>query len=355
MGDLVRRGDRWYVRYKDADGVRRMRASHQPTRALARRYLLAIEARVARGLVGIDEPDGPPLTVAALIERFLREYSRPRIKDLAAYRASARRALGRTLVHLGKRSARTLQKADVGRLRDALAATYAPASVRLSLSFLGAVYAWAVRLGLVPDNPVVGVERPRPATALDYLGRAEVQALLRTAAQRADQSLADQRLYACVHLALHSGLRKGELLGLRWQDLDLHTLRLTVARNYETTPKSGKPRPLRLPRQCVPVLTQWQARCPRSRAGLVFPADDGAMLGGHAMLGLPRLLVAAGCRALAHPWHALRHTFASHFIMSGGNLLTLQQILGHSDIKMTLLYAHLSPDFLGDEMDRLKF
>lgn len=46
--------------------------------------------------------------------------------------------------------------------------------------------------------------------------------------------------------------------------------------------------------------------------------------------------------------HVLRHTFASHFMMNGGNILTLQKILGHSDIKHTLLYAHFSPDYLAD-------
>ena len=81
MGDIVRRGNTWYVRYKDAGGVRRMRASHQPSRELARRYLVEIEARVARGLVGIAEPAAPAPTIVALSERFLAEYSRPRIKD----------------------------------------------------------------------------------------------------------------------------------------------------------------------------------------------------------------------------------------------------------------------------------
>jgi site-specific recombinase XerD len=46
--------------------------------------------------------------------------------------------------------------------------------------------------------------------------------------------------------------------------------------------------------------------------------------------------------------HILRHTYASHFIMNGGNILTLQRILGHSDIKMTMRYAHLAPDHLRD-------
>jgi site-specific recombinase XerD len=73
------------------------------------------------------------------------------------------------------------------------------------------------------------------------------------------------------------------------------------------------------------------------------------------MLGLPRLLEAAGCRVPLHPWHALRHTFASHYIMQGGNILVLQKILGHTDVKITAIYAHLAPEFLGAEMNRIQF
>ncbi len=49
--------------------------------------------------------------------------------------------------------------------------------------------------------------------------------------------------------------------------------------------------------------------------------------------------------------HILRHTFASHFIMSGGNILTLQRILGHSDLKITMRYAHLPPDYMQQVID----
>jgi site-specific recombinase XerD len=73
------------------------------------------------------------------------------------------------------------------------------------------------------------------------------------------------------------------------------------------------------------------------------------------MLGLPEILAAAGIRPIARPWHTLRHTMASHYMMAGGSLLALSKILGHSDIKVTMIYAHLSPDFMAAEMDRLKF
>ncbi|MAB97305.1 MAG: integrase [Pseudomonadaceae bacterium] len=50
----------------------------------------------------------------------------------------------------------------------------------------------------------------------------------------------------------------------------------------------------------------------------------------------------------AHKTHVLRHTFASHFIMNGGNVLTLQKVLGHASLNMTMRYMHLAPDFLKD-------
>lgn len=62
-------------------------------------------------------------------------------------------------------------------------------------------------------------------------------------------------------------------------------------------------------------------------------------------------------RAKCHSvgFHGLRHTFASHFMMSGGNILTLQKLLGYSSVAVTMKYAHLAPDFMRDEVCRLRF
>lgn len=355
MGDIVRRGKSYYVRYKDADGTRRMRASHQPTRELARRYLLEVEGRVARGIIGIPEPAPPAPTLASLVQRFLNEYSRPRIKDLTQYRIHAGKCLRRVLPQLGQHRVDAITPEDIGRVRDGLSGTHSAASVRSALAYLSTVFSWAGRLKIVPKNPVRGLERPRVHGSADYFSHEEVAAILRGAAQLAEGRVADRCLAACVHLALHTGLRKGELLGLRWQDLDLDMQLLTVARSYQSAPKSGRLRQLRLPAACVPILRTWRLSCPLTPIGLVFPVGRGTGRSTHALLGLPRLLRAAGVRVPAHPFHACRHSFASHYVMQGGNILALQKILGHSDIKMTMIYAHLAADFLGGEMDRLKF
>ncbi len=364
MGDIVRVVRKgkfigWYVRYRDADGKRKMRASHQPSKELARRFLLAIEGRIARGVVGIPEPTPPAPTVTALVEQFLIVYSRPKIKDLTRYRLHARVALQRAMPLLGALRSDAVSAVQIGQLRDALMRDFSAGSARQTLTYLATCFSWAVKEGMILRNPLRGIEKPPQGQLVEYLSAAECKALRDAAAQQATSGqVADRMVHTCVTVALFCGLRKGELFGLRWCDLDLDTRRLTVARSYRSTPKSGRQRHLRLPAIIVPILSAWTRECPRTTDGLVFPVISPGRpprLGQRDdMLGLPELLAHAGCRPLLRAWHALRHTFASHYIMQGGNILALQKILGHSDIKMTMIYAHLAPDFLGAEMDRLR-
>lgn len=368
MGEVIRRmqGGKFigfYLRWYE-HGRRRQLASKQPTHAEARRMLQAIEGRIARGLCGLDVPKAEIPTVAVLCERFLQEYSRPRVKDLTKYRTHARTALRRALPVLGPLRADAVRPADVAKVRDGLGRRAAPNSVRVTMSFLSTLFSWAERQGILSRNPVRGVELPQRQDAIEYLSHDEVRALLSAAeARAASKKLDDQLLHVCVATALHTGLRKGELFGLRWRDLDLRSGRLTVARSFDGTPKSQKARHLRIPDALSSLLTEWSITCPDTTRlvgdKLVFPCKRrrGYCMAAHSgeMLALPALLAEAGCRPLVRPWHALRHTFASHYMMSGGNLLALSKILGHADIKMTMIYAHLAPDFIGAEMNRIKY
>jgi integrase len=362
VGEIIRRTKDgkflgFYLRFYEG-GRRRILASKQASHAEARRMLIEIEARVARGEAGIPERPTERITVAELIERFLSENGNSKLKDLAKYRAISRSVLKRVVSELGKRDAAELTQRDIGRLRDRLSKELAPGSVGAVLIRLGAAYTWALREGLVSTNPCRGVAHPRAPQSLDFFSREEVQKMLTGAAARAQASIAGWMLHVGIALAVHTGLRKGELFGLRWTDLDLDAMRLSIMRSYRTTPKGGKARHLRLPSHLVPLLRAWQERCPPSPENLVIPIGKGSSRiasDSSVMLGLPGLMRELGLREVMHPWHLLRHTFASHFVMSGGNILALQKILGHSDVKMTMVYAHLAPDFLGQEMERVRF
>jgi integrase len=357
-----------YLRYIDADGRRKQRASHQPTHALARRMLIEIEARVARGAVGIMTDEAArtglaaqaDLTVAEFCQCFLRDFSTPRIKDLSRYRADARTGLRRILPYLGQVQLSKLTRMELEKTRDALAKSFKPNTVRATLRPLGTALSWAVRKGLIAASPARGIELPQRESAIEYLDRDEVNRLLDEAERRARQTSSARwgSRFVAVALALHTGMRRGEIFGLRWSDIDLDQQRLTVARSYETTPKGGRTRHLRLPSLLLPILAQWRPRCPQTLQGWICPVysqDRWGISGKRTDHGLKILLRGAACKPLRRGWHALRHTFASHFIMQGGHVLSLQKILGHTDIGMTLLYSHLAPDFLNAEMERVRF
>lgn len=357
MGEIIRRTKNgkflgFYLRFYEA-GRRRMIASKQPTFAEARRMLVEIEARIARGELGIPERrSGRGTTVAELVERFLHEYSRPRIKDINQYRWQSRAILKKVLNQIGTLSTTQIQQTHIIKMRNRLSQEHEPGTVRNAINRLSVVFSWGIEEGLAPANPCKEVERPAGRYSVDFLSKEETQLLLCSAQARAN-TLVGKTRYVALALALHTGLRKGELFGLRWTDLDFDTLRLTVARSYLTRPKNDKVRYLRLPKALLPILKEWKEHCPLSTQ--VIPIRRNLEYGRNSVLGLRQLMTEIGLRDVLHPWHLLRHTFASHFMMSGGNILTLQKILGHCDLRITMQYAHLSPDFLGEEMERVKF
>ena len=153
---------------------------------------------------------------------------------------------------------------------------------------------------------------------------------------------------AMIFLALRSGLRQGELLALRWEDVDLVKGRLTVnqavSRGVVSTPKSGRSREVALSPETVSVLKAQR----HERSELVFCNSFGRMLTkGQCKHPLWRTCERAKLgRSIG--WHAMRHTFASHLVMRGVSLKAVQELLGHSDIRMTMRYSHLAPEVKRD-------
>jgi integrase len=148
-------------------------------------------------------------------------------------------------------------------------------------------------------------------------------------------------------------MRRGELVALRWQDVDLEAgkvlVRQTIWRGIIGLPKNHKPREIPLSANVVAMLKAHR----HLRGPLVFCDAGGEYL---RVNKLNRVMEAACKRAgLRHiGWHVLRHTFASHLAMRNVPLKAVQELLGHASIQMTMRYAHLSPTVSRSAVDLLE-
>jgi integrase len=212
--------------------------------------------------------------------------------------------------------------------------------------------------GLIPRNAAAPVKPPRPT-------REEIRPLNREQVRALFEAAREDRLEALYVVAVTAGLRRGELQGLKWEDLDLEGGTLQVRRTLSEpkggyifeAPKSGKGRNIRLTQRAKVALTRHRKRQleERIRLGtlwqdhdLVFPSGAGTPVsGGNLNRAFKTLLKRAG---LPHSFrfHDLRHTCATLLLRQGVNPKFVQELLGHRDVSLTLnTYSHVLPD-MGD-------
>jgi integrase len=148
-----------------------------------------------------------------------------------------------------------------------------------------------------------------------------------------------------VLLALNTGMRRGELFSLKWADVDLSERILTV---QAASAKSGQTRRIPLNPEAVTVLKAWEGAS--SKHDLVFPGAEGKRLTNinKSWSGVVKLAGITGFN-----FHDLRHTFASRLVQRSVDLNTVRTLLGHSEISMTLIYAHLADDHLRAAVERM--
>jgi integrase len=201
---------------------------------------------------------------------------------------------------------------------------------------LSGIYHRARKVWGITYDPVDDVERPyvRPSLDLDVYSPGEVRALVAAAASERD---------AAIFLtAAFTGLRLGELVALRWRDVDLDRRLVRVRGTWSGTelsaPKTGKVRSVPLAPQVAEVLARLPAP---SHHGLVFAGADGSYLDSSALRRRYRKAqAAAGLPPLR--FHDLRHTFATTMI-ARTSIRHVQEWMSHCDLHSTMRYLHYAP------------
>jgi integrase len=338
--------------YVGPDGKRRYVSGK--TKEDARRSLRKARGDAERGLVF----DADNLKVGEYLDRWLSDSVSDTVKatTFERYEQITRLHLKPAL---GRVKLKALTPAHVrGLYREKLEAGSSARTVRYIHTTLHKALKQAVMDGLIPRNATEAVKPPQPTREeIHPLTPEQAKLLLQVAHEPGD------RLEALYVLAIHTGLRQGELLGLKWDDVDLDDGSLQVRRTLAitkngfvfTSPKtSGSRRSVKLTQRATEALRSHLERQLReidrvgslwSENDLIFASETGEPLDRRAVtkLKFKPLLKRAGLPQIR--FHDLRHTCATLLLTRNVNPKIVSEMLGHSTIAITLdTYSHVLPN-----------
>ena len=343
----------WYGKWRAGSRQvkRRLGPRRQPGSSLG---LTRAQAEKALREAMVQSPSSLPaserLTLGEVAQRYLQHVERVlgrKPSTLQDYALIVRRHLGPVFDGL-----------SVERITPALVNDYvatklgeglSPKTVTNHLNLLHSIFSHSIKRGWVATNPVAAVDRPRAVERdpeIRFLAPDEVDALIE-AAPDDELGATDRALYV---LAAFTGLRQGELVALRWRDVDAQAGLLRVRRSY-TRGRFGTPKSRRSSR-AVPMATRVVKELEQHFCRTEFPHDDDLVLC-HPATGAPydasrmrkrfyAALNRAGVRRVR--FHDLRHTFGTRMAAAGAPLRAIQEWMGHADYQTTLVYADYAPD-----------
>lgn len=358
-GSIGQYKGRWVARLVLADG--RRKALYGKSRAeVARKLSAAIRDRDA-GLPVAPEN----ITVASFLEQWLEESVKPnnRPATYTSYEGHVRLHLIPAIgsVRLARLTPQQVERMMAQRLASGLSATTVTrvrATLRRALNH-------ALKLGLVHRNVAALADAPAPKSRpIEPLTEEQAAMLL--------QAIEGHRLEPLIVLALATGLRQGELLGLSWHDVDLNRRRLTVRKSLQridgtyqlVDPKTDRSRrSLSIPPSALRLLEQQReaqhanqrrAGAGWTETGLVFTTPGGRPLdGSNVTKAFQRLVRKAGLPHMR--FHDLRHACATFLLAKGASMRVVMEQLGHSQIGMTMnTYSHVMPEALEEAADLIE-
>ena len=347
------RGPVWYMKYRLPDG-RQLQKKLGPawtgrgrppagyfTKRLAEDALRSVLDEARRGsLPGMVRTGATFADAAAEFLRYAEHDRGCKPSTLRDYRSNLEAHL---LPGFGSTRLEEITPAAIDRWRSSLTGLSNRTKNKLLVVMHG-VMKRAQHVWGLPSNPVASVERhpQRSSGDIDVFSPEEVWALVRAAASEQDGAI--------FLTAAFTGLRRGELIALRWRDVDFAgsviRVRASFAGHELTTPKSGKVRSVPLAPAVATALARLSDRgIAVGEDDLVFVGELGSYIDGSALRRrYAAALKRAGLRRLR--FHDLRHTFGTRMIAKA-DIRRVQEWMGHADVQTTMRYLHYAPR--GDE------
>lgn len=325
----------WYFYYRDKDDKRaskKLGSFDSLTVAQARDMAKDIGGRIVRGENVKKEKPQYKTTYSDFLSGFYEPW------------VVANRRTGRETIKMLKSnftflfqnpieglSVLELEQWRTGRIADGMKA----ASLNRVIVALKASINWAVEHEIIKENPIAKLRPLREDDSdkkVRYLLPEERERLYGELNKRADH------LKPMVILSLNTGIRRGSLFQLLWSDIDFQEGILSVPALAE---KTGKLVHIPMNAEVKKILEAWRNQTRGKDSELVFPSPKTGGEMDNCKKAWEKLLQDAEIQNFR--WHDMRHDFASQLVMSGVDLNTVRELMGHADMKMTLRYAHLAP------------
>ncbi len=341
------RGPQWYAKWREPGGrqvKRRIRPAWTSrgrpapgffTRRTAEDWLRATLSELDGAAASGAHLSVTFTEAAAEWLRYVEEDRAAKATTLRDYRSGLEHHL---LPAFGDRQLVSLTASELERWRSTL--QLSPRTKNKVMIAVGGIYRRAARVYGIAVNPAAQVERlrERRQSDIDVFSPEEVWALVRAAADEQDGVI--------FLAAAFTGLRRGELIALRWREIDFAGAAIRVRASYSmghlTSPKSGKVRAVPLAPDVAAALARLADRGYSTKHDdLVFVGEFGGYVDGSALRR--RYLVAlerAGLRRLR--FHDLRHTFGTR-VIAKADIVRVQEWMGHADIQTTRRYLHYRP------------
>lgn len=334
---IYQRKDRpgtWWGSWIDASGKRRQRKLQAHTLQQARALLNAEKARVEKIItLGYAPPSSE--SFAAVTKRYLK-HQRVRLTPAAYTREDGIIEKHLTLFFGENTKVAGVRRADVQRYVTERSGKVSAASVTKELNVLKHLLSLAAEWELIPTSPAHRVKSPKaPAGRVRYLQPGELRAVL---------GACPVWLRPIAGLAVSTGMRRGEILGLRWLDVDAMNSRLMLPQT-----KNGEGRIVylnELAQQALSAVSVPNDAAPTDR---IFRGESITP----ENVSLCFLRACRSAKIYDFRFHDLRHTAASWMRMKGADIHTVAVLLGHKDLRMAARYQHLSPAHLADAVKLL--
>ncbi len=206
----------------------------------------------------------------------------------------------------------------------------------------------AVEWGIIDSNPIKKCKALRIIKRVRYFSKEEIEKL---------KSAADPDMRLIIDIAVNTGLRRAELYYLRWKDIDLKRKLIHVRAHGEFVPKGKKPGTAPINTNLMKILSDvYPMGSSVNLDDNVFPRTHrGKPVNPTQIISIRFCRLARKARVINARFHDCRHTFASALAQAGVPLLVIKELMRHSDIQSTMIYAHLTPGIQRDAVENLPY